>query len=45
VSPALTGHIVEVVADLRQVRVLRNRMVVAEHNRAWTHHRTIYGNI
>ena len=41
VNPALTGQTVEIVADLRQVRVLCDRKVVAEHNRAWAHNRTI----
>jgi len=41
VPSALAGHRVELVADLKQVRVLYNGNVAAEHDRAWTRERAI----
>jgi O-antigen/teichoic acid export membrane protein len=41
VPPALRGRVVELVADLRQVRVLSAGGTVAHHYRTWAHGRTI----
>ena len=41
VHPALIGRAVEVVADLRHVRVLCDGKVAAGHHRVWAHERTI----
>lgn len=43
VHPALTGRTIELAADLSHVRALYDGKVVAEHDRAWTRGRTIYG--
>ncbi len=41
VHPTLIGSRVELVADLRHVRILCDGKVAAWHNRAWAHERTI----
>lgn len=42
VHPALTGQTIELAADLSHVRILYERKVVAEHDRAWARGQTIY---
>jgi len=41
VPSALSGHTIDLFADLSQVRVLCDGEVAAEHDRAWAHGRTI----
>jgi len=37
VHPAVTGRKVEMMADLRRIRVLHGESVAADHERAWAH--------